>query len=244
MRQLKYLVTGTGRCGTVYMARLLESVGIRCGHESIFGAYGLVFALRCLSGLQQCVDSTCSSGKGNRRYFGTPPDGEASYLAAPYLASGLFQKSTVIHLVRHPLRVINSFVNGLNYFQFGVPKWHDGNEVVDCGYHKFMYQYIPALAEPMTQVERAALYYTAWNEMIEKLMPLNGTRVRLEDCPSAAFEALKIDPPKAFYGSTTANSADTKGKTLLLADIPDGPIKDNLAAVAKKYGYDLSETPA
>ena len=35
-QKLDFLVTGTGRCGTVYMAELLTSLGIPCGHESLF----------------------------------------------------------------------------------------------------------------------------------------------------------------------------------------------------------------
>jgi hypothetical protein len=31
---MRYLVVGTGRCGTVYMAKLLSSVGVPCGHEA------------------------------------------------------------------------------------------------------------------------------------------------------------------------------------------------------------------
>ena len=38
--KLKYLVTGTGRSGTVYMARLLTSLGIPCSHEMIFDYRG------------------------------------------------------------------------------------------------------------------------------------------------------------------------------------------------------------
>jgi hypothetical protein len=37
MIKLDYLVAGTGRCGTVYMARLLTSLGINCLHEGVFG---------------------------------------------------------------------------------------------------------------------------------------------------------------------------------------------------------------
>ena len=34
---IEYLIIGTGRSGTGFMAHLLTNFGIRCGHESIFG---------------------------------------------------------------------------------------------------------------------------------------------------------------------------------------------------------------
>ena len=39
--ELKIISTGTGRCGTAYMSKLLTSVGIPCGHESLFTNKGL-----------------------------------------------------------------------------------------------------------------------------------------------------------------------------------------------------------
>ena len=50
---LKYLVTGTGRCGTVYMARILTSIGIPCGHETIFDYRGTRGARKRLFGEEQ-----------------------------------------------------------------------------------------------------------------------------------------------------------------------------------------------
>lgn len=74
----KFIITGTGRCGTKFTATLLSEVGIPCGHENYFNPkypkrYGLV--------------------------------GDASWLAVPYLPT---YRGTVIHQVRDPLGVISS----------------------------------------------------------------------------------------------------------------------------------------
>ena len=47
---LKYIIASTGRSGTVYMARLLTSVGVPCGHESIFTWQGIEKAKKILDG--------------------------------------------------------------------------------------------------------------------------------------------------------------------------------------------------
>jgi LPS sulfotransferase NodH len=49
MAKLKFLVTGSGRSGTNYMSRFLTSVGIMCGHESIFTHDGITEAIYRLS---------------------------------------------------------------------------------------------------------------------------------------------------------------------------------------------------
>ena len=34
--KLKLIITGTGRCGTLYLSKLLSFCNIFCGHETIF----------------------------------------------------------------------------------------------------------------------------------------------------------------------------------------------------------------
>ena len=47
---LKYLITGTGRCGTVFCARSLTNLGTPCGHESIFDWRELELAIKKING--------------------------------------------------------------------------------------------------------------------------------------------------------------------------------------------------
>lgn len=78
---IRLLITGTGRCGTMYMARLLTASGVPCGHEDVYTVAGIM----------------------------ARPDLEAdsSWAAAPWLTGF---SGTVIHLVRHPMEVVRSHV--------------------------------------------------------------------------------------------------------------------------------------
>ena len=48
MIDLEYLVTGTGRCGTVNLAMTLTSVGVPCSHERFFNGNSLEEAVAML----------------------------------------------------------------------------------------------------------------------------------------------------------------------------------------------------
>ena len=37
---MKYIIAGTGRCGTGYMSKIFNEVGIKCGHENVFTVKG------------------------------------------------------------------------------------------------------------------------------------------------------------------------------------------------------------
>lgn len=76
---MRVLITGTGRCGTGWMARALTAAGAPCGHEAAFTA----------------------RGHGDCDWVA-----ESSWLAAPYLdrLDGVY----VVHLVRDPLKTIAS----------------------------------------------------------------------------------------------------------------------------------------
>ena len=76
---MRVLITGTGRCGTGWMARALTAAGAPCGHEAAFTA---------------------------RRHGDCDWVAESSWLAAPYLdrLDGVY----VVHLVRDPLKTIAS----------------------------------------------------------------------------------------------------------------------------------------
>ena len=96
MSQLpRFVVTGTGRSGTVYMSRLLTSVGIACSHEAVFHPEG-------------------KPEWGRHR-------GDASWLAVPYL--DVFD-GYVLHVVRDPLAVVNSYV-GIGFFDHDYDHSHD-----------------------------------------------------------------------------------------------------------------------
>jgi hypothetical protein len=94
---LKFVVVGTGRCGTAYIAQVLTRMGIPCGHEWVYSAHP-------------------------RRYPDLDIVGDSSAQAVPFLHefTGL-----VLHQVRDPLRVIGSFL-GFGLFKDPVAHGIDG----------------------------------------------------------------------------------------------------------------------
>ena len=167
MVNLRYLVTGTGRCATVYVARLLTSVGIPCGHESIFDWRGYRWAEKRLVGEEPLDTSFVSKAKYDGKEWRDIDEwinpneiqAESSYMSAPFLGEEILEGVPVIHVVRNPVKVVNSFCNYIDYFKEG-----DGIN----SYEQFIYRHFPELKEEMPQYDRACLYYVRWIQMIEK----------------------------------------------------------------------------
>lgn len=158
--RLDILITGTGRCGTVYAARLLTSAGVPCGHESIFTPGGIKQAKSILR-YRQSIEISNISKDENWILKDKIPNikADSSYMAAPYLSSSIVSKSKAVHLIRNPVMVISSFVVDFKYFSSRDP---------EDEYQKFIYQHLPILQNPMNQIKRAVTYYREWNNMIEK----------------------------------------------------------------------------
>jgi len=89
-RQLKLIVTGTGRSGTGFAAQWLISIGIPAGHELFFSFGGLPMAQRLLALRYHEVIADCS------------------WEAAPFLGSEPLRNALVVHQVRHPKKVAES----------------------------------------------------------------------------------------------------------------------------------------
>lgn len=77
---MKLIVTGTGRCGTGYVAAVLNEAGMACGHEWRFGPHG---------------------DEGGA-------DMDSSWMAAPYLEQ--HPEARRVLLWRDPTEVIESFL--------------------------------------------------------------------------------------------------------------------------------------
>jgi hypothetical protein len=157
MVTLRYVVTGTGRCGTVGLAAALTSVGIPCSHERFFNGNNLEEALRRME-TNGGENSLCS------KHCGLPGQrdqviAESSYLGAPYLGASCFAATTIIHAVRDPWKVILSFLNNIQFFR-GEPE-HE--------HERFIYSVLPQLHEMDNPVDRAVYYYIRWNRLIETL---------------------------------------------------------------------------
>ena len=137
-RRFDIIATGTGRCGTKFVAELLTSVGVKCLHETFFTPYGLGYAYRMIT---------------EGHWTGTRA--ESSWQAAPYLQDDLLRGAFVIHLVRHPKEFIESVLK----------VWPaDGH----TPWTTFAQTIIPSLKQyENDRPTWLAHRYAAWNQMIE-----------------------------------------------------------------------------
>ena len=238
---LKYLITGTGRCGTVYMARLLTSIGIPCGHETIFDYRGTRGARKRLIGEEPLrlsfVASTNYDIQQNKFHpIDWLPDvsmivAESSYMAAPFLRCDLLKDAKIIHVVRNPVDVVSSFCNHIDYFS-NTP--NPGNLV----YETFIYRHIKKLKVKMPQYDRAALYYLRWNEMIENQKP--DFFFRVEDDPKDLLKFLGVPDDVEYFKDKKANTLKKKDSLgFNWTQIESRQIRKEFIEVSKKYGYDL-----
>lgn len=182
-KKLNYVVVGTGRCGTVYFAKLLTTIGIPCGHERVFGPDGLKKALRTLEkggGQDSAVARDSGHTSGNLIIA------DASYMAVPYLDHGCLRDALVIHAVRNPVDVILSFNNKLQYFS--QPNYNQ--------WEAFITSHISEIKRQGTPLERNACYVVRWNEWIERQCEGRPyVRVRLEKDTDKLLDFLAIPGP-------------------------------------------------
>jgi len=233
--QLEYLITGTGRCGTVYLARCLTDWGIPCGHETVFDYQGLRGALRRLKGEIPLALSNASKmcwTPENVTQLGDYVDvrtlrADSSYMAAIDLNAEILKDTKVIHVVRHPAKVIHSFVNHIDYFK---------SQESPNTYEQFIYRNMPRLAQEMPAYDKASLFYVLWNELIE---PHRDIFVRIEE---------SLEPLKQFLGVTGVDYPDKTVNTFRkpvqghfdIMDITDRTVRDLLVAKGESYGYNMT----
>ena len=202
---LRFVITGTGRCGTGFMAQVFLSAGVNCGHEAIFR------------------HNSCDA---SLEWMEMQPEFEAdsSWMAAPCLGMPELENATIIHLVRHPKKVIDSYVR-MGFF-------NDPNVV---GYVRYMHNALPILHKYDDPIHKAGALYLGWNGMIE---PWAHWLHRVEDEPYPFLDKLGIecDEDKLFNNTRHNHRAGPETDTTL-ADFP-GRLGDALHRMARRYGYD------
>ena len=219
-QKLQYIISGTGRCGTVYLASLLNSIGVSCGHERICTHIG-------------CNDKNYGYNSLASGWAGLTPTkdpsipllAESSYMSAPYLMDDFLKDSFIIHVIRKPLAVINSFVNGLHYFQ---------NDTPSNPYEEFISKHLSGLFKIDHPLLRAAYFYIHWNKMIENAGKYRQYfRYRIEDDASVLLKTLGKSTDK-YYNNKKCNSVISHNN-LQMSDIPEGSIKNDLLEIMNKY---------
>lgn len=205
------LVTGTGRCGTGYMSKVLTSVGVKCTHERVFTLEGWQYALEHL--------------KARRRnpHWGWQAD--SSWLAAPFLQKPELHCLTVVHLVRHPKKVIESNLR-LHFFTHP----HYGP------YFRWMAKFIPKIDDFDTSQDKVVYWYLKLNQISEARADLFH---RVENDPVMLLNKLGIDwHDKEIYDNTEYNSRPGYGPVEFDIDAIRPELKDRLLAMTEQYGYE------
>jgi hypothetical protein len=215
-------VVGTGRCGTVYFAKLLSSIGIPCSHERIFTPEGLK---------QNGTDSDVARWSGlSAKQFVLA---EASYMAVPYLQA--LNEAIVIHAVRDPINVILSFNNKLQYWHHSQNKWE-----------KFILSHLPEIENYKNPLVKNCCYVVRWNQWIEDQSKNRSyIRIRLEYDEDKLLDFLKIPTvlrPKLDPANTHEEWKDKKpplAKPATSEDIMNGPFGLEIEDLRKKYNYEM-----
>ena len=118
--KLKIIITGTGRCGTLYISKLLSFCNIFCGHETIFDHSSWNQILQRIYGNEELKLSKIAKTNYGDYLKNNIIVGDSSYMAMPYLDMNIFNDCFFIHVIRNPIDVINSFCHNMNYFYLTV----------------------------------------------------------------------------------------------------------------------------
>ena len=229
---LKFIVAGTARSGTVYMARVLTSLGISCGHESIFNEDEKSLIVKRIHGL--IVPKLSEVSLAEEWGWVDNIIADSSYMSVPYLNMHYVKDVPVIHVVRNPLAVISSLVKDFHYFCN-----MQNNPFNQNGYEEWICERIPGIAEVSNSVEKACLYWIKWNKTIEECCK---NRLyyfhRVEDeFRDSFFEFLGVKRKAEIYDDKKANSRKKRTKDFTLDDISDGEIKDEFISLKRRYEY-------
>ena len=203
-----FLATGIGRCGTGYFSNVATSCHHWCSHEGLFRPDPPEETRRLL---QERLDNAWWNWEG-----------ESSWLAAPYLAE--LNGMTIVHLVRHPKRVIDSQMRIRAFEEADGNKWRD-----------WQLRWLPEL-KGKPPAEQAAMFYVKWNRMIE---PYAGIRHRIEDPIEPVLDWMGIEwRGKNVYANKRYNSRSGWGPSDVDLDGLPEPIRGELRAMCEGYGYE------
>lgn len=244
MKKLSHLVVGTGRCGTVLMARVLTAAGIPCGHEAFFDWHGVEQAVARFEGRLPPTPSAVMTRawkdghhvEVDDRWWADPKDfvAESSYMAVPFLGHESLRGTTVIHVVRNPVSVVHSFVNLMKYFP------DVQHNTINRRYEAFIYHHAPELLDAEPGYDRAALYWLLWNESIDRTRP--SFFHKIENGAEPVYDFLGVPDPGVDFGTKT-NTFDRGKPTerFTPGKIKDASLRRRFLDHAERYGYSISK---
>ena len=234
--KLKIIVTGTGRCGTLYLSKLLSFCNIFCGHETIFDYSSWNTILQRIFNNKKLNLSKIATDTYGDYLIDKNIEADSSYMAMPYLNLNIFDSCKFIHLIRHPENVINSFCHYLNYFYDEA--FMSLNEF-DRKYLNFINKHVPDIKKYKNPYDRAAYYYLYWNNEIEqKLKNKNKILLKIEEiCNNSLLEEfIGIKVPDDFENISVNKNKKNKFK---LSHIRNKNIKEQIVWFCEKYKYNF-----
>ena len=149
---MEFVIIGTGRSGTGFMPKLLNSNGIPCGHESVYGV--------------PVKYSRYQTIAKQGRY-----KGDSSWLAVPYISEIRKDYPNVkfIHITRNPIDVVKSFLE-LDLF--------NQKNIYTSEYVKLIGNHVDLANK--SQIERAISYYIDWFNLIDSFKIEDKVVINLE----------------------------------------------------------------
>ena len=156
---------------------------------------------------------------------------DASWMAAPYLDSEQLEDVPVVHMTRHPKKVIASWIRKHPH---STPR-----------YWQFFLDHCPEVNEIESVIDQFAARYVLWNDLIES--KLNGHdfyRWRVEDGEDGLLAWLAdrgivdltyIDR-RTLYPNKTYNTKSGEPKEISLEQVSE-PWRSRLAETAERYNY-------
>lgn len=235
--KLKYILTGTGRCGTNYMARFFTDLGINCGHEAIFNTDGISQAVKKLNGNVKIETSHCSrfdiiKNQAIKKWFSDQNlKADCSYMAVPFLSHACLSDAKLIHIIRNPLLTLGSFVLDVKFF--------DPLDQSQIPWRNFVLHHMPEITNENSLIEKTCRYLINWNKKIEdcKLLKI---KVRMEDYPfEELFKFMDIEKPDIILENKKINSWNKRKRELTIDDIPNGKTKEEFVHFMKTNGYGI-----
>lgn len=232
--KLKFIVTGTGRCGTLYLSKLLSFCNTFCGHETIFDYSSWNTILQRLFNDKKLILSKIAKDTYGDYLENKNIEADSSYMAMPYIHLNIFDSCNFIHVIRHPENVINSFCHYLNYFYdesfFSLKEY-------DKKYLNFIYKNVPDIKKYKNPYDRAAYFYLYWNNQIEeKLKNKNKILIKIEEIKNNKLleDFVGIKVPDDFEKIST-NKIECK--RFKLKNIKNIKIRNDIFNFCEKHEY-------
>ena len=233
--KIKIIITGTGRCGTLYISKLLSFCNIFCGHETIFDHSSWNKILQRIYGNEELNLSKIAKKNYGDYLKDNIIVGDSSYMAMPYLDMNIFNDCFFVHIIRNPIDVINSFCHNMHYF-YDDP--YSSLDEFNIKYINFIYKHVPYIKKYKNPYEKAACFYLYWNDQIEKkLKNKNKIKIKIEEVgiKKDLENFLNFEIPKEFL--MLDNNITKNINKFNIKYIKDKKIKEDIISFCEKHEY-------